>query len=168
MLNRRDLMVGAAASALVVPGLSLGATATDFSLRNLLNKEISLGDFAGKVVFLSFWAQWCGPCKVEMKHLHAFHKELNDKGLQVLFVSIDEARARMAVKQYVKKNRYNEELYLLDPQSEVVSLYNPKKSVPFGVLVGRNRQVVKLYEGFNPGEEVEVKETIMHELEKSA
>lgn len=167
MMTRRALMIATAAGAIVGPGLALGATATDFSLRNLSGSEVSLGDFQGRVVFLSFWATWCGPCKVEMRHLHAFHQELEEKGLTVLFISIDDARAGMAVKQYVRTNKYEEELFLLDKQSEVVGIYNPKKSVPFSVLIGRSGEIAKVWEGFNPGEEETVKQAIQAELDKS-
>ncbi len=172
MWTRRDLILSATATAAVAPALlpSVGhaATAPDFTLRNLPGKEVSLSSFQGQVVFLSFWATWCGPCKVEMRHLHEFHQELHEKGLTVLFVSVDDARQAMAVKQYVRKNRYQEDLFLLDKQSEVVGIYNPSKSVPFSVLVDRSRQIVKTWTGFNPGEEDEVKKVIVETLSKSA
>jgi peroxiredoxin len=166
-MTRRSLVLSAAASALLAPYLANGAAASDFSLRNLKGEEVSLSDFSDRVVMLSFWATWCGPCKVEMKHLHAFHEELHEQGLTVLFISIDDARAAMAVKQYVRKNRYQEPLFLLDPQSEAVSLFNTKKSVPLSVLIDRKREIVKIWEGFNPGEEVAVKEAILAELART-
>ncbi|MEN0064265.1 MAG: TlpA disulfide reductase family protein [Myxococcota bacterium] len=168
MFSRREFVMSTSAAALFAPGLALGGQASNFSLRNLSGQKVGLEDFSDRVVFLSFWATWCGPCKVEMRHLHGFHQELKDKGLTVLFISIDDARAGMAVKQYVRKNRYQEDLFLLDPQSTAVGLYNPKKTVPFSVLIGRNREVVKVWEGFNPGEEKEVKSVIEGELAKAS
>ncbi len=168
MFNRRELIVSTAAAALLVPQVALAGKASNFSLRNLSGKSVSLDSFKDRVVFLSFWATWCGPCKVEMRHLHGFHQELQEKGLTVLFISIDDARAGMAVKQYVRKNRYQEDLFLLDPQSTAVGLFNPKKTVPFSVLIGRNREIVKVWEGFNPGEEGEVKSVIEAELAKAS
>lgn len=163
----RRAMILATAGTLLSPSLALGATATGFTLRNLAGDKVSLGDFEGRVVFLSFWATWCGPCKVEMRHLHGFHEELKEKGLTMLFISIDDARAGMAVKQYVRSNKYDEAIYLLDKQSEVVGIYNPKKSVPYGVLISRDGTIAKVWEGFNPGEEDSVKQAIVTELEKT-
>ena len=168
MFSRRDLVVSTAAAALVGPSLALGAKASSFSLRNLAGKSVGLEDYADRVVFLSFWATWCGPCKVEMRHLHGFHQELHDKGLTVLFISIDDARAAPLVKGYVRAKRYQNDLFLLDPQSTAVGLFNPKKTVPYSVLIGRGRDIVKTWEGFNPGDESEVKAAIEAELAKSS
>ena len=168
MFTRRRILQLTTATVLLGPTLAHGATASEFALRNVNGDEVKLSDFKGQVVMLSFWATWCGPCKVEMKHLHGFHEELNEQGLTVLFISIDDARAAVGVKQYVLKNKYNKELFLLDKQSDVVGVYNPKKTVPFSVLIGRDGEIAKVWEGFNPGEEVHVKEEIVAQLEKPA
>lgn len=44
----------------------LGQPAPDFALRTLAQTEARLSDYAGRVVFLNFWATWCVPCRREM------------------------------------------------------------------------------------------------------
>ncbi|MCI0691125.1 TlpA family protein disulfide reductase [candidate division KSB1 bacterium] len=44
----------------------------------------------GKVVLLNFWATWCEPCKEEFPDLAKIAREFQPRGLQVIFVSIDE------------------------------------------------------------------------------
>lgn len=50
------------------------------------NQTISTTDFAGKPVFINFWASWCTYCKLESPDLVQAYKKY---GHQVLFVSID-------------------------------------------------------------------------------
>jgi thiol-disulfide isomerase/thioredoxin len=45
---------------------------------------------AGKVVLLNFWATWCEPCKEEFPDLVKIAREFQPRGLEVIFVSIDE------------------------------------------------------------------------------
>ena len=50
----------------------------------------SLSALKGKVVFLNFWATWCGPCRDEMPSMEILYKRFKDKGLEILAVNCQE------------------------------------------------------------------------------
>ena len=59
-------------------GASKGDTAYDFYLEDMDGNFVSLSDFIGKKVFLTFWASWCPHCRAEMPHLQEFAEENED------------------------------------------------------------------------------------------
>lgn len=67
-----------------------GQPAVDFAFKTLDGQDRKLSDFKGKVVYLDFWASWCGPCKGEMPHAKKIKEQLNGKDVVFLYVSIDE------------------------------------------------------------------------------
>ncbi len=71
-----------------------GKEAFDFSGVDLLTgKQYSLLDFRGKLVFLDFWASWCGPCIEELPNVVNLQKELGGDKFQVVSISLDEENA---------------------------------------------------------------------------
>jgi thiol-disulfide isomerase/thioredoxin len=72
-------------------GPAVGTVAPDFSARNLLTGEkIPLSKQRGKVVILTFWASWCGPCRRELPILEKAQTIIGQDRLTVLAVSYRE------------------------------------------------------------------------------
>jgi hypothetical protein len=51
-----------------------------------------------------------------------------------------------------------------DADSSIASLYDPKKSMPLSVLIGRSGRIAVVREGYNPGEEALVAADVAKEL----
>ncbi|HSV76675.1 MAG TPA: TlpA disulfide reductase family protein [Bacteroidales bacterium] len=73
-----------------IQALMPGKPAPDFTLTDINGNEVSLSDFKGKVVYLKFWASWCGPCMRQVPPAAELKKRLADQeDLVFLYVSID-------------------------------------------------------------------------------
>ena len=53
-------------------------------------KDFSNSSLEGKVIYLNFWASWCGACVKKMEFFRAFAPELETAGVAVVNISIDE------------------------------------------------------------------------------
>ena len=142
-----------------------GEAAPDFTLRDIDGKEVQLQSFKGKVVMVNFWATWCGPCKLEMPHLDKMDREYEDKGFEVISISTDDARAASKVKPLIKRGGYGFTV-LLDKDTTVVAQYNPAKTLPYNALIDREGRIHKVYQGYNPGDEVEMRKDVEELLAK--
>ncbi|MGH7474174.1 MAG: TlpA disulfide reductase family protein, partial [Candidatus Methylomirabilales bacterium] len=82
--------------------LTVGKIAPDFELPDLVEKDVRLSDFRGKVVFLNFWATWCKPCREEMPSMEVLYKNFERDGLVVLAISIDRVTTKKDIPPFVK------------------------------------------------------------------
>jgi cytochrome c biogenesis protein CcmG, thiol:disulfide interchange protein DsbE len=98
--TRRALLRGAAAlsvtglGALFAPlasanALRVGAPAPAATLVTLDGQRIATSELLGRVVILTFWATWCGPCREELPLLSAYAAQHAADGLMVLGFSLD-------------------------------------------------------------------------------
>ena len=79
--------------------------APDFKLADLAGKPLSLADARGKIVFLNFWATWCGPCRAEIPDLIELQSKYSGK-LQIIGLAVD-VDSPDEVKQFVQEAEIN-------------------------------------------------------------
>lgn len=58
-------------------------------LRDTNGNTVEFSAFKGKYVYIDLWASWCGPCKREIPHLQKLEKELQNKDVVFVSVSVD-------------------------------------------------------------------------------
>ena len=123
-------------------------------MRDTKGRTVRLSDYLGKqAVLLDFWATYCEPCLAEMPHLEQIYEENQDKGFVLIAISMDGPETVAEVRSLASRNGLTFPV-ALDEDSHASSLYNPKKSAPLSVLIDKQGNVVRVREGYNPGDEV--------------
>lgn len=92
----------------------------DGSLTDLAGRVIRSADFAGRPLWIVFWASWCIPCREELPDLKAAFAAHADDGLAVLAIDFEESAE--AVRAFATKNGLD---YIigLDPRGAVIERF---------------------------------------------
>ncbi len=145
-------------------GAGQGATAglgpaSDFSLRTTAGETFRMGEHLGQeVIVMSFWTSFCPSCRTELQALQGLYEELAGSGLLVLAVALDPPDTVADVRTVSRRLGFTFPV-LLDEESRVAGLYNPRAATPFLVIIDGQGRRVWAHEGYVPGdfEEIEAK-----------
>jgi len=83
----------------------VGKPAPEIDGKDVEGKPMKLSEYRGKVVILSFWATWCGPCMQMVPHERELVQRLEGKPFVLLGVNGDEGKERL--KYQTKEHQIN-------------------------------------------------------------
>jgi peroxiredoxin len=129
-----------------------GKPAPDFHLTALDGRALSPADFRGKKLVVTFWASWCGPCRLELPALAKFYQQTHrgTADYEVVSISVDDDRAAAETAATQLKVPFP---VLLDPTSKTLQAYGVD-AIPALFVIDKDGKVLHGQVGFAPGFEI--------------
>jgi cytochrome c biogenesis protein CcmG, thiol:disulfide interchange protein DsbE len=132
-----------------------GTPAPEIALAGMQG-PMSLTALKGKVVYVDFWASWCGPCRQSFPWMNEMQAKYAAKGLQIVGVNLDAKRA--------DADKFLAEVpaaftVAFDAQGETPRRY-AIKGMPTSVLIGADGKVLRVHAGFRDDERKALEEAI--------
>jgi len=105
---------------------------------------LNLAQYKGQVVYLDFWASWCGPCKISFPYMEKMTAYYSNRKFVVIAVNLDHSRA--SADAFL--NQVGADLPVVyDPKGAIASKFDVKE-MPTSVLIGRDGRVRYVHKGF--------------------
>jgi len=107
--------------------------------------KIEVTQYAGKVLVVTFWASWCGPCKKELPILEAIQQVGGKDKIQVVAINIEERQ------QFAKLARALTSLALTlthDSRKQSAEAFGVH-GIPHLVIIGRDGKVINVHRGYS-------------------
>lgn len=127
-----------------------GQKAPDFFYETAPGKKLKLSDLKGKVVWINFFATWCGPCRQELPHLQ---KEVYDKlknNPEFELIILGREHSWEEINKFTAENKFDMPFYP-DIERKVFSLY-AKQNIPRNFIIDKDGKVAVSSTGFNETE----------------
>lgn len=116
--------------------------------------------YAGKVVYLDFWASWCGPCVQSFPWMQSISDRYGPRGLSVVAINLDKSRA--AADKFLARSPVRFDLYF-DPQGRFAERYQVS-GMPNSFLLDRQGRVIHRHVGFLPADQAALEARIQEAL----
>ena len=147
-------------------GTSKGSVAPPFALPHITSAgRFNLEEQRGKVVLLSFWASWCGPCRVELPALEAAWSQYRNKDVVFVGVSVDDNP--LAAEQFLKEVPLSFP-NVIDTSGDVAGGAWRVASLPTTIVLDRRGVVRARHLGYTPRQFQQSLNLIDDLLEESA
>jgi peroxiredoxin len=118
-------------------------TAPDFMRKDLSGHTLQLSAQRGKVILVSFWATWCGPCLSELKTFSGWQTKFGPDGFQVIGVSMDDLPTTVRSVMH----RYGVTYPVVMGDDALAESYGGVLGLPLSLIVDRTGRVVGRYQG---------------------
>ena len=155
----------------VIAALFIACTASaqlpSVELKNLEGKVVNVSQLSndGKPFVISFFADWCHPCKRELRAIHEVYADWQDEtGMKLIAVSEDDAHNINKVKPTVESEGWEYDV-LLDPNGDFMRAMGVQAIPHIFVLDGKGN-IVYSHSGYTEGSEQAVIDKIREILAK--
>ena len=116
-----------------------GQPAPNFLLPDYDRQAVRLDQFQGKVVFINFWASWCGPCEREMPFIQQVAEQFPD---DVVVLAVNRGESEGIATGWTRSRNFREDLpnfyWLRDERESVFREYQRGSGMPQSFFIDRN------------------------------
>ena len=125
-------------------GADPGERAPAFALPTAAGETLALERLRGQVVYVDFWASWCGPCRRSFPWMNEMNRKYAAKGLAIVAINVDKKRAD--AERFLAQIPA-EFTVVFDAPGAVPAAY-AVKGMPSSYLIDANGRVVVVEQGF--------------------
>lgn len=138
--------------------LGPGDTAPGFTLPDIEGgNAVALSVFKGKVVYLDFWASWCGPCRKSLPLYEELNSRLPGEHFEIVAINLDEQEGD--ARRFLETHPVSYTV-LLDPEGSVAAQWGIP-AMPSSFLIGPDLQIVRSWAGFRESHLEEIEREIL-------
>ena len=136
----------------------------EFSFEKSPGKNQSINGLKGKIVLITFFATWCGPCRQELPHIQSdiFNKYKNDPNFEILIFGREHNWEE--VNKFKADNKFSMPFYP-DPERKIYAKF-AGQYIPRNFLISPEGKVIYSSIGFNEKDFKELKELIEAQTKK--
>ena len=160
-IYKRHFALGIAALVMASSAMALdkGSNAPAFDLKGV-EGNINLAKYQGKLVYLDFWASWCGPCRQSFPWMNELQSRYGAQGLQIIGVNLDQKNEDARQFLATTPARF---LVAFDPAGATPRSYGVK-GMPSSVLIGPDGKIIFEHAGFKEADRAALEEKIKSSL----
>jgi len=158
-MNKQQFLKALLAIAFFCATLPVFATETGSAMPACLVSPIGetqtedLLRYKGQVLYVDFWASWCGPCAQSFPFLNEMHNQFKDQGLQIVGVNLDENMDD--AKAFLAKHPASFTV-VADVSKQCAKAFDVK-AMPSSYLIDRKGIIHHVHMGFRLGEADELR-----------
>ncbi|HEV7414470.1 MAG TPA: TlpA disulfide reductase family protein [Casimicrobiaceae bacterium] len=142
---RAALAVALAVVATAAIAVGVGDPAPAFALRDARSGPVSLDALRGQVVYVDFWASWCGPCRRSFPWMNEMQRRYGGRGLAIVAINVDKNPADAA--RFLERNPA--QFAIAYDKAGATPLAYAVREMPSSYLIDSRGKVVEVEQGFH-------------------